>query len=185
MRGSLGNGSIVCQFLEKCKQRRERLDTERTEVEHRGRGEEYSEESLCYKLRISCRLEAGATCAWPLLGVCVFGADVVGQGERFGDLGGAEIVSDTEFGKSGQDGFGGDVADEVVAGERATAEAGHCGVEAAAARCVGGVDFFLGGVGAGMEVDSEFDSGDVGLHLGIDAVDEIGGGGAYRVCERD
>src|SRR5580692_5036873 len=48
MREPLGDGSIVGQFFEKCKQRRERLNTERTEIEHREHGEEHSEESLCY-----------------------------------------------------------------------------------------------------------------------------------------
>ncbi len=83
-----GNSSIVGQFFEKCKRGREGSNTERSEVEHpstslragRAHREGHSEESLCNKPRNACRLEAGATFIWPLLGVHVFGADVVCQG---------------------------------------------------------------------------------------------------------
>jgi hypothetical protein len=62
MKGTLGNVSIVGQFLKKCKQRKERLKTERTEVEHKEHGEGHSEESRCHT---TCGMLAGWKPALP------------------------------------------------------------------------------------------------------------------------
>ena len=70
--------------------------------------------------------------------------------------------------------FGGDVADEVVAGEGAATESGERGIEAAAAGGVGGEDFGFGGFGARVEMDAEIDAGDVVRDGGEDVADEFG-----------
>ena len=110
---------------------------------------------------------------------------MVGEVEERGEAGGVDRESGADFGEGEEDGFGGDVAYEIVAGKRAAAEPGESGIEAAAAGLVGGKDFFFGVVGAGMKMDAEFDASDVILDLSEELADEIGRGGADGVGEGD
>ncbi len=99
------------------------------------------------------------------------GADLVGEAEEMGEASGIDGGSGAGFGEGEENGFGGDVADESVAGEGAAAESGEGGIETAATGLIGGEDFFFGVVGTGMEMDTEFDACDVILYLGEEFAD--------------
>ena len=118
-------------------------------------------------------------------GVCVFGANFVGHLEERGEGGGIDAGVAACFADSGEDVFGGDVADQSVAGEGAAAEAGERGIEAAAACFVGGENFCFGVFGAAVEMDAEFDACDVIFYAAVEVADEFGSGAADGVGERD
>ena len=115
----------------------------------------------------------------------VFRADFVGHLEKCGEGSGIDAGVSSGFLNGGEDLFGGDVADESVAGEGAAAESGECGVEAAATGFVGSQNFGFGVFGAAVEVDAEFDAGDVIFYRVVELADLFGGGGADGVGEGD
>ena len=81
-------------------------------------------------------------------------ADLVGELDERGEGGGVDGRSGAGFGEGEENGFGGDIADEIVAGERAAAQAGEGGIKTAAARLIGGEDFFFGVVWPGVQMDA-------------------------------
>ena len=85
----------------------------------------------------------------------------------------------------GENIFGANVADQIVAGERAAAEAGECAIEAAAAGVVGGEDFGLGVFRAAVQVSAEFDSCDVLVRAFKNVADDFWSGIARSVGERN
>src|ERR1700683_731826 len=104
----------------------------------------------------------------------VFFAEFVCEGARYGQRFGVDAGRGAARGKRGEDGFGGDITDQVVASERTAAEACERAVEAAAAGLVGG-EYFRGcTVRAAVQVHADFDPADAVFYRAIKLSDFLG-----------
>jgi hypothetical protein len=99
-----------------------------------------------------------------------FACEGTGYGERFG----VDAGRDAARGERGEDGFGRDIADEVVAGEGTAAETGERAIEASAPGFVRGEDFRGCPVRAAVQVDTDFDPADAVFHRAIQVSDFFG-----------
>jgi hypothetical protein len=111
----------------------------------------------------------------------IFGANVIGQFNHFGEFRAIEGRLHANPNQRREYTFRGNIADQFVAGKGAATQTGKCGIEAAAASRVGGQNLIFRIVGAGVQMNTQFDACDVILHLRVETVDQVGSGCAYSV----
>ena len=75
------------------------------------------------------------------------------------------MVGCASLARADKNDFGGNVADEVVAGERAAAKAGERGIETSAAGGVSGEDFIVRAVQTRVKMNTKLHACDMIFHL--------------------
>src|ERR1700728_264225 len=104
----------------------------------------------------------------------VFFAEFVCEGTGYGERFGVDAGRDAARGKRGEDGFRGDIADEVVASEGTAAEARERAIEAAAAGFVRGEDLRGCSHRPAVQVHADFDPADAVFYRAIKLSDFFG-----------
>src|SRR5215470_2698746 len=115
----------------------------------------------------------------------IFCANFVGHFEHFRETRGIDAGIGPGFAQCHKDVLRGDVSHQIVSRKRASAKSGERAVKAAAAGFESGEDFFFGVFRAAVKMNAQLDSRDVIFHLAVEVADELRGGGADSVGERN
>src|SRR5712692_5885684 len=114
------------------------------------------------RIKVEYMAEASLIQKWH---VRIFRADFVGHGQNLLQARDVDARIGERFALRRQHLFGGDVANQIVSRKGAAAKAGQRAVEAPASGLVGGQDFFFGVFRPAVQMDSQFNSRHVILHL--------------------
>src|SRR5216683_4841791 len=114
------------------------------------------------RIKVEYMAEASLIQKWR---VRVFRANFVGHAQHLRQSRAVDAGINAGFAQRRQHLFGGDVPHQIVSRKGAAAKPGQRAIEAPASRLVGGEDFFFGVFRPAVQMDSQFNSRHVILHL--------------------
>src|SRR6266568_213875 len=117
--------------------------------------------------------------------VRILRANLVGHFECLGQSRRIYSRISAGFPQRREDVFRRDVPNQIVSRKGTSAKSGQRAVESPATRLVGRENFFLGILGAAVQVHAQLDSRDVILHLAVKVADELRRRRTHRVCQRN